>query len=391
MRPKILALVLAAGKGGRMGPLTEDRAKPNLPFGGTYHLIDFPLTNCVHSGIHDVWVVQQHHPHGLTDHLANGRPWDLDRTTGGFRTLHPFTDRASENWQQGNAHALYTHLRFIEDFGPDLVLVLSADHIYSYDYRDAIDAHVERKAGLTIVTAEVGVERASRHGVVERDGDRVTRFLTKPDEPPTGEVATEIFVYTAERLITELRSIVDDEGEEALGDFGDALVPRFVDAGEAYALPIDGYWRDVGTLEAYMEGHHDLIRADCDLTLDDEAWPILGQPANRPPARFLDGAALVDSLVSPGCVVAGRVERSVLGPGTSVGAGAQVVDSVVMENVVVAAGATVTRAIVAADATIGEGATVGGAGGELTVLGAGHDVDAGATVTPADDDQEDDG
>jgi glucose-1-phosphate adenylyltransferase len=305
MRPNILALVLAAGKGGRMGPLTEDRAKPNLPFGGTYHLIDFPLTNCVHSGIHDVWVVQQHHPHGLTDHLANGRPWDLDRTTGGFRTLHPFTDRASENWQQGNAHALYTHLRFIEDFDPDIVVVLSADHIYSYDYRDAIDAHLERKAGLTIVTADVGVERASRHGVVERDGDRVTRFLTKPDEPPTGEVATEIFVYTAERLITELRSIVDDEGEEALGDFGDALVPRFVEAGEAYALPIDGYWRDVGTLDAYWEGHRDLLRPDCDLTLDDE-----DRPARQPAAGPLPRRRRTDRLAGQRGLRGGRHGRA---------------------------------------------------------------------------------
>src|SRR4051812_40699022 len=195
-QPGVLALVLAGGKGGRVLPLTEDRPKPHLPFAGTHRLIDFPLSNCRHSGITDVWVVQQHNPRALRDHLANGRPWDLDRTRGGFRILHPYTKPDDARWHEGNAHALYAHADDIRQAEPDVVVVLSADHVYRLDLRAVVEDHRSSGAGLTLVTTEVESD-AGRHGVVETQGDEVTAFHYKPDDPPRTRGAPGAFGKTA--------------------------------------------------------------------------------------------------------------------------------------------------------------------------------------------------
>jgi glucose-1-phosphate adenylyltransferase len=350
-RGSVLTLVLAGGEGGRLGPLTHDRAKPALPFGGVYRLIDFPLSNCHHSGLDDVWIVQQYEPHSIAEHVANGRPWDLDRTYGGLRVVHPSTGDGDEGMFKGNADALHRTREPIAEFGAGTILVVSADAVYRLDYREVLEAHRERGAEVTMVTTELAREEASRFGVVEADGDgRVTGFAYKPDDPASGTVTTEVFAYDAGVLLDTLAELAEDD--DGLEDFGHALLPRLVERGNAWSLDLGGYWRDVGTAASYWEGHMDLLGDEPALALDDPDWPILTQAPQRVPARIERGAVLADALVSPGAVVRGRVERSVLGPGAVVEAGVTVRDAVVLEHARISA--DVTRAIVAADVAVTE-------------------------------------
>lgn len=349
--------MLAGGAGSRMGPLTEHRAKPALPFAGLYRLVDFPLSNCANSGITDVWVLQQFQPHSLEDHLANGRPWDLDRSFGGLLLLQPFTGGLEEGFAEGNADALWRHHGLIAEFQADVVLVLSADAVYTLDYRDVIDAHLASDADVTMVTTRVE-EDAGRFGVViAGDDGRVTSFEYKPDEPQSNVVTTEVFAYRPAALLEALESLA--EGDEPLEDFGDALVPRLVEGGRAYAFPLPGYWRDVGTPESYWQAHQDLLDG-AGLDLDDLDWRIMTRAGHRPPALVESGGTVVQSLVSPACRVAGRVVRSVLSPGVVVEAGAVVEDSVILHDAVIRAGARVGRAIVDAGVEVPAGAEVGG-------------------------------
>jgi glucose-1-phosphate adenylyltransferase len=384
-----LAIVLAGGAGSRMGTLTEHRAKPALPFAGLYRLIDFPLSNCANSRIEDVWVIQQYQPHSLEDHLANGRPWDLDRTHGGLLILHPFSGGEEEGFNEGNADALWRHRRLIAEFGADVVLVLSADAPYILDYRRVVAAHHDHDADVTMATA-VAEEEASRFGVVEVGaGERITGFEYKPDRPKSDVVTIEVFAYRPDALLETLDAL-SREGD-GLSDFGDALLPRLVGQGRAFEYRYEGYWKDVGTPDAYWRAHQDLLRArGADggpaLHLDDPAWPIRTTGAHRPPARVAAAGSVEDSLVSPACAVSGRVVRSVLSPGVVVEEGAIVVESVVLHDVVVRAGARVERAIVDTGADVRAGATVGPGGPDekIAVVGAGGaDAVAGADAKGA--------
>ncbi|MDQ3979581.1 MAG: sugar phosphate nucleotidyltransferase [Actinomycetota bacterium] len=387
---RALALILAGGAGGRMEVLTEGRAKPVLPFAGVYRLIDFPLSNCRHSGLSDVWVVQQYEPQSLNDHLVNGRPWDLDRTYGGLRLLSPqLGSSETGGWHQGNADALFKNRGLIGEFDPEVLVVLSADHVYKLDYRQVIAFHDEVDADVTVVTTTVPQEEASRFATVEAGEDgRVHRFLYKPDEPPTGVVSTEVFLYKPDTLLALLDRLGKEHGDELPEDYGESLLPTLVDEARAYEWRFDGYWQDVGTVSAYWSAHLRLVR-EGEPDLDEQHWPILTLAPQRPPAR-LDPLASVDTaLVSPGCRVAGRVIRSVLGPGTVVEEGATVRDSVLFDDCVVARDASVDTAILDRNAHVGEGARVGaeGAGPEGVVLVAaeakitnGSRVDPGARV-----------
>ena len=391
MRTKILAIILAGGEGGRMEVLTERRAKPALPFAGVYRLIDFSLSNCLHSNIGDVWIIEQYEPHSLNEHLANGRPWDLDRTYGGLQVLPPYQRRNGEEggFAEGNADALYRHCGFIRDFDPDLLLVLSADHVYRLDYNDVLDRHREVGAGVTLVTTRVPKEEACRFGVVEVDGEgRVTGFEYKPEEPRNDLVTTEIFVYDARKLLDTLERLAGELGEgESLSDFGHALLPAFVEEGSAWEHRFEGYWRDVGTIDSYWEGHMDLLDEKKDLGLDEDEWPILTYGTPRLPARIEAPARIEGSLVSAGCRISGRVVRSVLGPGVVVEEGAEVRDSVLLHDAVVRAGAAVERSILDDRVEVGEGARVGGPdaitlAGEETRIEPGARIEAGGRVTP---------
>jgi glucose-1-phosphate adenylyltransferase len=366
-RPRVLALVLAGGEGGRLGDLTEERAKPALPYGGVYRLIDFPLSNCRHSGIGDVWVLQQFQPHSLTEHLANGRPWDLDRTHGGLRVLHPSLggSGSESGWYEGNADALFRNKEDIRKFEPELLLVLSADHVYKLDYGDVIEGHLERGALATLVTTQVARDDASRFGLVEVEGGRVVDFVYKPDEPKSDLAAAEVFVYDAEKVLATLEELSEGDDDSGLEDFGDELLPHLVEQGSVFEHRLDGHWRDVGTIESYWEGHMELLGSSPAVELDDPRWPILTWAAQRPPAYAATSAQIEDSLVSPGCRVAGQVIRSVLGPGVSVEEGAVVSDSVVFHDTEIRSGASVERAIVDERAEISGDV---GSGDEIAVV-----------------------
>ncbi len=341
-----------------MGALTERRAKPALPFGGLYRLIDFALSNCANSGIDDVWVLQQYQPHSLEDHLANGRPWDLDRTSGGLLILHPFSGGEEEGFSSGNADALWQHRSLLEDFGADVILVLSADAVYALDYRDVIDTHLAAEADVTMVTTRVD-EDPGRFGVVEAAADeRVTGFAYKPDDPKGDLVTTEVFAYRPAALLGTLEELAGElDGE--LSDFGDELIPRLVDAGRAFEHRLEGYWRDVGTPDSYWKAHQELLAAaPGGIDLDDPAWPVRTTGAHRPPARICPSASVENSLVSSACCVGGRVVDSVLSPGALVEEGAVVLQSVLLHDAVIRSGARVERAVVDAGVDVGAGETV---------------------------------
>ena len=293
----VLAFVLAGGQGSRLKALTDKRAKPAVPFAGSYRLIDFPLSNCLHSAISDVWVAQQYQPASLNDHLSNGRPWDLDRTTGGLLVLPPYQGSGREGWTQGTADGLWRNAQLIRELGPEFVVVMSADAVYRLDYRDVVRAHQDTGAVLTMVTTQVDRQDASRYGVVEVDGDRtggrVTRYAYKPDEPTSDVVTNEVFVFRPAPVLDLLEQLADEAGEDGVGDLGDKLLPALVEGGDVRSFGQPGYWRDVGTVEAYWQANMDFLSDDPPFDLDD---PELGgaQPgraalvglgrATRPPS-----------------------------------------------------------------------------------------------------------
>ncbi len=370
---KVLAIIQAGGAGGRMDVLTLERAKPALPFAGGYQLLDFPLSNLVNSRIDDVWLSVAYQASALEEQVRNGRPWDLDRTHGGLRLLVPQEGTGSmdeEGFAKGNADELYRLRDEIRTADPDLVLVMSADHVYRLDYSDVVRTHRDKGAEVTVVTHDLSgtyAEDAADHAVVEVNRlGRVTSFAYKPDEPASTVVATEVFVYEPQVLLEVLEELHreqaeqddgGDEGDTGLGDFGDVLLPRLVDRGKAYAHRLEGYWRDLGQPHHYLNAHLELL--DQDAQLFSSSWPIRTQQPQREPARVLRGAELSEALLSAGCVVAGKVTRSVLGPGVVVEAGAEVTESVVFADTVVRSGATVTRAIVDSDCELLGGAQVG--------------------------------
>jgi glucose-1-phosphate adenylyltransferase len=367
-RQKTLAIVQAGGEGSRMDVLTRERAKPGLPFAGIYQLVDFPMSNLRHSGIEDVWLSVQYQADSLDEQVANGRPWDLDRDSGGFRLLTPQQGGSpdADGFAAGNADELFRIRDQIAAADPEITMVLSSDHVYRFDFNDAIETHRRKGAECTVVTSEVSRAEASHHAtVVANRVGRVNAFAYKPANPTTGVVATEIFVYDTTTLLDVLDQLHREltataaPDSNGLGDFGDHLLPRFVDRGRTYAHPMPGYWQDLGRPEKYFDAHQDLLRGEADL-FDDPTWPIMARLPQRSPARLYAGSRVEDSLVSPGCRVLGTVRRSVLGPGVVVEKGATVSDSIVFADTTVRAGATVAWSILDRAVVVGRGAKVGG-------------------------------
>ena len=389
-RDKVLALILAGGEGGRLGVLTADRAKPALPFAGTLRLVDFSLSNCLHSGLKDVWVVEQYELHSLNDHLANGRPWDLDRTYGGLQVLPPSAGRGGTagaddgegGFAAGNADAIYRHRQLIRELAPDLLVVLSADHVYKLDFRDVLERHRACQADVTVVTTRVPAgDSASRFGVVQvAKGGQVTGFAYKPKHPAGDLITAEIFVYDTVKLLAMLDELAGGGGK--LKDYGDELLPRFVEAGRVYEFRLESYWRDVGTLESYWTANMEVLDRPEALALDDPAWPILTYGSQRLPARVTKSASIDHSALSAGCQISGEVVHSVLGPGVVVEAGACVRDSVLLAGCTVRAGARVRYAILDEQVIVGAGATIAGAEGGLCVVGKSAKIEPGTHLAP---------
>lgn len=369
-RSEVLAIVQAGGQGSRMDVLTRERAKPALPFGGVHRLVDFALSSLLHSELVDVWVSVQHQVASIDDYLAGGRPWSMDRNRGGFRRMVPQTGTgpsSEEGFASGNADLLLKLRADIATQGADHVVVSSADHVFNMDLAPVIEQHVQRGSVATLVTAEVTKKEASDNvAVLTGRGGAVRDVEVKVSRPSTGTVATEIFVYRTEPLLDalqQLRAELDDaeEGDDTgIGDFGEHLLPRLIETGSVHAVPIEGYWRDLGQPHTYLQGHRDLLAGRIDV-FDHPDRPIVSHWPDRTAARVRPSARLTDSLLSPGCDVAGEVSGSVLGPGVVVERGARVTDCVIFDDVVIRAGAVVQTAIVDERSELRRTAAVGAA------------------------------
>lgn len=398
-RPRVLAIIQAGGAGSRMDVLTREVPKPALPFAGAFRLIDFPLSNLHNSGISDVWVSVQYLGQHIADAIGNGKPWDLDRHRGGLKLVIPQEGTgpaATEGFVSGNAEELLANRDAIRTFGADAVVVMSADHVYRLDYSKVVEEHLAHEAECTVVTTEVGLADASHHATVEVDRDgRVTGLAYKPDKPSTPTVATEVFVYAPGPLIQVLEGLhrelstdpgnVDDEDGNALGDFGEHLLPTLIERGRVWAYPLPGYWRDLGRPEVYVAAHRELLHTDVDLFTPD--WPITTNNPVHLPARVHASGTVTDSLLSAGCMVAGTVRDSVLGRGVHVAENAVVADCILFDDVVVEAGARLDWAVVDSGTRVGSDAKVGAKnpGGEasaeaLTVVGRDCTIAPGAQV-----------
>lgn len=360
-----VAIVLAGGAGSRLRALTRDRAKPAVPYGAGYQLVDFPLSNAANSGLRDVWVVQQFHPVSLGEHLRSGRPWDLDRLDGGLLVLHPSQGTGRDGFHSGTADALWKQVDSLRRAAPEVTVVLSADAVYRLDYDALVRDHLASFAEVTMVTTRVEPDDAGRYGVVEVDDDDgvVTSYEHKPDDPASDLICAEIFVFNTAALISHLEraheDVVTAGGDEDLGDIGDNVLPAMVAAGHAREWRLSGYWRDVGTVASYWAGHMDLVGDDPVHELDVAGWPLRTSSAYSGPAMIGSTARVTGSLVGHGAVVHGRVENSVVGPGAVVEAGAHLDHSVVLPGAVVRAGARVATAVVDSGAEVPADAVIG--------------------------------
>ncbi|HEY7464563.1 MAG TPA: glucose-1-phosphate adenylyltransferase [Candidatus Limnocylindria bacterium] len=354
MVASVLTLILAGGEGERLSVLSQVRAKPGVPFGGKYRIIDFALSNAVNSGLTDVAVLTQYAPRSLIDHIGVGRPWDLDRSHGGVALLQPYIGRGrTRDWYRGTADAVLQNLEFISDRKPELVMVLAGDHVYKMDYRPFIETHRAKAAEVTCAVRTVPLEEAHRFGILETDADgRVTAFVEKPPNPTSNLVSMGVYVFSWEAL----RQVLSPD----LVDFGRDVLPWMVDAQRrVYAYEFKGYWQDVGTVEAYWRTSLDLLSDRPEIELNDLGWLVYTRSEERPPARIGPEARVSRSMVSHGCVIDGTVEHSILSPGVRVGADAVVRDSIVMFDTVIGDGAQVDRAIIDKDCTIGAGSRIG--------------------------------
>jgi glucose-1-phosphate adenylyltransferase len=350
----VLTLILAGGEGERLSILSQVRAKPGVPFGGKYRIIDFALSNTVNSGLTDVGILTQYAPRSLIDHIGVGRPWDLDRSRGGVALLQPFIGRGrARDWYRGTADAVLQNLDFIADRDPELVLILAGDHVYKMDYRPFIDLHRATRADVTCAVRTVPIEEAHRFGILEVDREgRVTAFIEKPATPPSNLVSMGVYVFSWPNL----RELLSPERV----DFGRDVLPWMVDgARRVFAYEFGGYWQDVGTVESYWQTSLDLLSDSPGIELNDLGWLIYTKSEERPPARIGPEASVVRSMVSHGCVIDGTVEHSVLSPGVRVALGASVRDSIVMFDAVIEAGASLDRAILDKECHVGAGARVG--------------------------------
>ena len=354
MSSSVLTLILAGGEGERLSILSQVRAKPGVPFGGKYRIIDFALSNAVNSGLTDVGILTQYAPRSLIDHIGVGRPWDLDRSRGGVALLQPFIGRGrARDWYRGTADAVLQNLDFIADRDPELVLILAGDHVYKMDYRPFIEMHRAKRADVTCAVRTVPIEEAHRFGILDVAGDgRVTAFIEKPPNPPSNLVSMGVYVFSWPLL----RDLLSSERV----DFGHDVLPAMVrDGRRVYAYEFGGYWQDVGTVESYWQTSLDLLRDDPDIEMNDLGWLIYTRSEERPPARIGSQAKVTRSMISHGCVIEGTVDHSVLSPGVRVAAGAVVRDSIVMFDAVIEADATLDRAILDKECQIGAGARIG--------------------------------
>ena len=384
-KKECVAMLLAGGQGSRLYALTQKTAKPAVQFGGKYRIIDFPLSNCVNSGIDTVGVLTQYQPLVLNDYIGNGLPWDLDRTFGGLKILPPYQGQKGADWYRGTANAIYQNLEFINRYDPDYVLVLSGDHIYKMDYGKMLAFHKAKGADCTIAVLDVPLSEASRFGIMSVDDeDRIFKFTEKPKEPDSTKASMGIYIFNKDKLQSYLEA--DEADPLSANDFGKNVIPAMLGAGEKmYAYAFEGYWKDVGTISSLWEANMDMLGDDPELCLNDESWRIFSRHYSQPPQYVGKHAIVANSVITEGCEIYGTVKNCVLGAGVKIMHGAYVKDAVIMDNVVIGEGATVNYSIIDTDVHIGAGSRVGAAkdeGVEIAVIGTGVHIPSGAEVFP---------
>ena len=358
-KKECVAMLLAGGQVSRLYALTEKTAKPAVTFGGKYRIIDFPMSNCVNSGIYTVGVLTQYQPLVLNEYIGNGQPWDLDRMSGGVMVLPPYQGKNGADWYKGTANAIYQNLDFIKRYDPDYILILSGDHIYKMDYNAMLQAHKSSGADCTIAVLEVPLSEASRFGIMVTDETgKITEFQEKPKNPTSTKASMGIYIFNAKVLE---KYLVDDENTPgSSNDFGKNIIPNMLNDGmKMFTFPFDGYWKDVGTISSLWEANMELLGENPKFNVHDKNWRIFSRNYAAPPHYVGDKALVSDSIVSEGCEIHGTVEHSVLSSNVIIEKGAVVKDSVIMSGSVIKAGARVEYAIIDSDSVISEKATVG--------------------------------
>ena len=389
-KKEMIAMLLAGGQGSRLGILTDHVAKPAVPFGGKYRIIDFPISNCVNSGIDTIGVLTQYRPLELNAYIGNGQPWDLDRLFGGITILPPYMKAHAGEWYKGTANAIYQNIEYIEMSRPTYVLILSGDHIYKMNYKMMLDYHIEKGADCTIAVIDVPLEEASRFGVMNTDSQlKIYEFEEKPPQPKSTLASMGVYIFNWEKLRAYLKADETDKSSE--NDFGKNIIPKMLQAGEnMFAYEYKGYWKDVGTIESLWEANMDLLNPEVPIELNDPPWKIYSRNGILPPQYVGSNAKLNNSTISEGCYIDGEIENSIIFPGVTVKKGAIVKNSIIMPGTTVGNDSNVEYTIIAADTVIGSNVCMGacdrviddGKHPEITVIGQSITI-ADGTIIPA--------
>lgn len=381
-KQEMVAMILAGGQGSRLGVLTKKLAKPAVPFGGKYRIIDFPLSNCSNSGIYTVGVLTQYKPLELNSHIGIGSPWDLDRRDGGVSILPPYQEEKGGKWYKGTANAIYQNIEYVDRYDPEYTLILSGDHIYKMDYDSMLEFHKEKGADATIAVIDVTIEEASRFGIMNTKEDlSIYEFEEKPNEPKSTKASMGIYIFNWSTLKKFL--IMDESDETSNNDFGKNIIPKMLDANmKLVAYPFDGYWKDVGTIRSLWEANMDLLNMNNKLNLYDNNWKIYSENIARP-AQYIGRCSEVnESLVVEGCIIEGDVDHSVIFQGVKIGKNSIVKNSVIMNDAVVEKNVIINKAIIGSNAVIGNNCSIGD-GKKIAVIASNEKLDSGTTLEPA--------
>ncbi len=364
----MVGMILAGGQGTRLGKLTKNMAKPAVPFGGRYRIIDFTLSNCANSGINNVGVVTQYQPLALNHHIGNGASWGLDGINAGATILQPYSSSEGSKWFEGTAHAIYQNISYLDQLDPQYVLILSGDHIYKMDYEEMLENHKRNNASLSVAVIEVPMKEASRFGIMNTDdNNRIIEFEEKPDEPKSNLASMGIYIFNWGRLRNILTTSYAKDS--SMNDFGKHVIPAYLDSGETVvAYRFDGYWKDVGTIDSLWEANMEFLRPDMELNIRNKAWRIYSKNPISPPHFVTETGSAKNSLISDGCYIAGDVNHSVLSDGVQVKEGAKITDSIVMSGATIGKNVSIHKAIIGEDAIIGDNAVIDGTE-EIAVVG----------------------
>ncbi len=379
VKKEMVAMILAGGQGSRLGVLTKKLAKPAVPYGGKYRIIDFPLSNCSNSGIYTVGVLTQYKPLELNAHIGIGSPWDLDRRDGGVRILPPYQEEKGGNWYKGTANAIYQNIQYIDNHDPEYVLILSGDHIYKMDYDKMLQFHKDNNSEATIAVIEVPEEEASRFGIMNANDDlSIYEFEEKPQNPKSNLASMGVYIFNWKLLRQALKE--DEKDKESKNDFGKNIIPKMLEKGnKLFAYPFKGYWKDVGTIKSLWEANMDLLKRDDNLSLYDDEWKIYSVSPVRPAQYIGKSAEVKNSLIVEGCTVHGTVENSILFEGVYVGKNTVIRNSVIMTDAKIGDNVVIEKAIIGADAIIRRDSQIRN-GEEIAVIASKEEIKSGTVL-----------